>query len=47
MLLPISAAAPVLVQEGPAIRPIVEYQSFWEAHTQTPLEEDADDHVHP
>ena len=41
------AAAPVLVQEGPAIRAIAEYQSFWEAHTQTPLEEDADDHVHP
>ena len=42
------AAAPVLVQEGPAIRAIAEYQSFWEAHTQThPLEEDADGHVRP
>ena len=42
------AAAPVLVQEGPAIRAIAEYQSFWEAHAQAHLlEEDADGHVHP
>lgn len=42
------AAAPVLVQEGPSIRAIAEYQSFWEAHTQSHLlEEDADGHVHP
>ena len=42
------AAAPVLVQQGPAIRAIAEYQSFWEAHTQSHLlEEDADGHVHP
>ena len=34
--------------EGPAIRALAEYQSFWEAHTQTHLpEEDADGHVHP
>jgi transposase len=43
-----TASAPVLRQEGPAIRAIAEYQSFWEAHTQTHLlEEDADGHVHP
>ena len=40
------AVAPVLTQEGPAIRAIAEYQSFWEAHSQTqPLEEDVDAHV--
>lgn len=45
---PPATAAPALVQEGPAIRAIAEYQSFWEAHAQTqPLEEDADGHVHP
>jgi len=39
--------APVLTQEGPAIRAISEYQSFWEEHSQThPLEEDVDAHVH-
>ena len=43
-----TASAPALVQEGPAIRAIAEYQSFWEAHTQTHHhEEDADGHVHP
>lgn len=42
------ASSPVLAQEGPAIRAIAEYQSFWEAHSQTHLiEEDADGHVHP
>ncbi|MEK7237453.1 MAG: IS21 family transposase, partial [Nitrospirota bacterium] len=41
------ATAPVLVQEGPAIRAIAEYQSFWEAHSQAQPEEDADGHVHP
>ena len=40
------ASAPALVQEGPAIRAIAEYQSFWEAHTHN-HEEDADGHVHP
>jgi transposase len=41
------ASAPALVQEGPAIRAIAEYQSFWEAHSQSQPEEDADGHVHP
>ena len=40
------AAVPVLIQEGPAIRAIAEYQLFWEAQTH-PHEEDADGHVHP
>ena len=43
------AAAPVieLTQDGPAIRAIAEYQSFWEAHSRTnPVEEAADAHVH-
>jgi len=40
-----AATSPVLVQEGPAIRAIAEYQSFWESHSRT--EEDADGHVHP
>ena len=42
-----SASASVLVQKGPVIRAIAEYQSFWEAHAQSHLEEDADGHVHP
>ena len=38
--------APALTQEGPAIRAIAEYQSFWEEHSRTqPLEENADAHV--
>ena len=36
---------PPLTQEGPGIRPVAEYQSFWDA--QTPLQETSDDHVHP
>lgn len=40
--------APALAQDGPAIRAIAEYQSFWEAHAQgEPTKEDADGHVHP
>jgi transposase len=36
-----------LAQEGPAIRAIAEYQSFWETHSQTnPMEEKTDAHVH-
>ena len=42
-----AVSAPVLTQEGPAIRAIAEYQSFWEAHSQSQPEEDADGHVHP
>jgi hypothetical protein len=41
------ASAPLLIQEGPAIRAIAEYQTFWDAHSRThPLKEiaDADDH---
>jgi transposase len=38
--------APILTQEGPAIRALTEYQSFWEEHSRThPLEEDVDAHV--
>jgi transposase len=41
------APAPVLTQEGPVIRAIAEYQSFWETHSQTnPQEEDVDAHVY-
>lgn len=41
-----SAAPPALTQEGPAIRDVAEYQSFWEAHSRThPMEENADAHV--
>ncbi len=39
--------APLLIQEGPVIRAIAEYQTFWDAHSRTrPLKEiaDADDH---
>jgi transposase len=34
-----------LTQEGPTIRPITEYQSFWEAHSRTNAEETTDAHV--
>lgn len=34
-----------LTQEGPTIRPITEYQSFWEAHAQTNAKETTDAHV--
>jgi transposase len=34
-----------LTQEGATIRPITEYQSFWEAHSRTNPEETADAHV--
>jgi transposase len=40
-----ATATPALAQEGPAIRAIAEYQSFWEAHAQAQPEEDADGHV--
>jgi len=37
---------PVLVQDGPDIRSITEYQSFWEEHSRThPMEESVDAHV--
>jgi hypothetical protein len=36
-----------LAQEGPAIRAIAEYQSFWESHSRTnPVEEKTNAHVH-
>jgi transposase len=41
------ASAPLLTQEGPAIRAIAEYQTFWDAQSRIhPLKEiaDADDH---
>lgn len=39
---------PVLSQDGPAIRAIAEYQSFWEAHALAEqATEGADGHVHP
>jgi hypothetical protein len=44
-----TAAAPAadLAQEGPAIRAIAEYQSFWETHSRTnSVEEKTDAHVH-
>lgn len=42
-----SAPAPELAQEGPAIRTIDEYQTFWETHSQTsPVEETTHAHVH-
>jgi hypothetical protein len=34
-----------LTQQGPTIRPITEYQSFWEAHSRTNPEETTDAHV--
>jgi len=41
------AAVPeaALTQDGPFIRAITEYQSFWEAHSLTNAEEVADAHV--
>ena len=44
------AAAPqadsaALTQGGPHVRPLTEYQSFWEAHSQTHSPEDTDGNV--
>ena len=36
---------PPLMQTGPAIRALTEYQSFWETHTQTHPQEDTDGNV--
>jgi hypothetical protein len=41
-----AAAPPSLSAEGPQIRPITDYQSFWETHAQTHPEGDPDGHVH-
>jgi hypothetical protein len=42
-----AAVAPALTQEGPEIRALAEYQSFWEEHSRThPTEEDVDAHVY-
>lgn len=41
-----AAAPPSLSAEGPQIRPITDYQSFWETHAQTHSEGDPDGHVH-
>jgi transposase len=41
------ASAPLLIQEGPVIRAIAEYQTFWDAHGRTNATKetaDADDH---
>ena len=41
-----AAAAPLrLTQEGPGIRPVDEYHTFWERHSQTHSVEESDDHV--
>jgi transposase len=42
------AAAPPsgLSQDGPLVRAIADYQSFWETHSRTHSEEDTDAHVH-
>jgi hypothetical protein len=41
------AARPALIQSGPAIRDLTEYQEFWDSHSlmHTPEEDHA--HVHP
>jgi len=41
------APPPPLTQEGPGIRPLAEYHTFWETHSQTHPQEDSDDHVTP
>ena len=42
-----TTTVPALTQSGPAIRDLVEYQSFWETHSQTQPQEDPDVHVDP
>lgn len=41
----IPSAEPLLTQSGPAIRDITEYQTFWEANSQTHPQEDTDANV--
>jgi hypothetical protein len=39
------AQASALTQSGPHIRPLTEYQSFWETHSRTHSQENADGNV--
>ena len=39
------AAGPPLIQSGPAIRDITEYQEFWDSHSL--IQEENHGHVHP
>jgi len=39
------APAPMLTQSGPHVRPLTEYQSFWETHSRTHSPEDTDGDV--
>jgi transposase len=39
------AQAPALTQSGPHVRPLTEYQSFWEAHSRTHPQENTDGNV--
>jgi len=44
----VAPVTPDLTQDGPAIRAIAEYQSFWESYAQAEtMKEEADGHVHP
>lgn len=40
------AQAPALTQSGSHVRPLTEYQSFWETHSQTHSQEDSDGNVY-
>ena len=39
------AVTPTVTTTGPQIRPITDYQSFWDAHTQTHPDGEPDGHV--
>jgi transposase len=42
---PTTATAPTVTTAGPQIRPITDYQSFWDAHAQTHPDGEPDGHV--
>ena len=41
------AAGPALIQSGPAIRDVTEYQEFWDSHSLMHIQEEDHGHVHP
>jgi hypothetical protein len=41
------AAGPALIQSGPAIRDVTEYQEFWDSHSLMHTQEENHGHVHP
>ena len=41
-----TASSPSLTADGPQVRPIADYQSFWDSHAHTHHDGDSDEHVY-